>query len=260
MNSRKIILSLLFALFAGSINSQELQTYKGDFHDFSYVYMLWPKATYQYYEDDDFTRIYHGDFSMTFDAEGTTAKRKRIGTLKGRFKHGRLDGDWTLVYPFRQMRAVNLQLVPRFYTAKVKCSFENGRLNGPVEVIVTNAANKVIGKSIVHFKNGRKDGELDFYMTEVRQNFHPERIKGQYENDRPVGKWTYTYDGHKGIIEYEDGMEKRNFMVDPRTGDKVEGFDNMGLNCLDYGTVTLPDLLSVFRNINNSTRHTVDDE
>lgn len=46
--------------------AQNLKLYNGSFDVFSSLEMVNPKSSYQYYENQDFERIYKGDFTCTF--------------------------------------------------------------------------------------------------------------------------------------------------------------------------------------------------
>lgn len=243
------IITLVCLVFALCCNAQQIQTYKGNYNkSFQYVYMRDLTVTYDYYENDDLTRVYHGPFSLRFSAESKKGQ-KRYGTIKGQFKNGYYDGDWTFVYPYMvdgYSNAKGFYSTP--YTATLKCSFDEGNLNGAVEVVVTNSSNKVVAKSTVQYKDGLREGEVNHFSNMKYPEFNT--LQGQYKNDRPYGKWTYTQGKDKGIATYdENGSEVSNYVIDYQSGEKEYG-KIINLSKLDYSSaLSYTILLDVIRDI-----------
>lgn len=249
MKLKILICALLFS-FASFVDAEEIKTYSGSFHDFSGVYMLYPKATYQYYEAEDLTRIYHGPFSMTFTGDGSTNQRKRVGSLKGNFKNGKFDGQWTLVYPTMEYKYTGRKNLKILYTITVKINFVDGEIDGPVEVVVSNSANKVLTKTVMNYSNGIREGEFSYSWPQTNRAIPEiEEVKGQYHNGAPVGKWTYQYGLNKGIADYDNDL---NYMIDYRTGAKKDGI-SLDLYKLSYPGISFAKLMNVFGAITPST-------
>ena len=218
---------------------QQTQTYSGEYPNrFQRVYMLNLTATYDYYENEDMSRVYHGPFCLKFDAQsaykpGGPKGPKRIGSIKGQFCNGSFSGDWTFVYPYAcvDFEKKGYQTSP--YTATLRCSFEEGELNGPLEVVVTNGTNKIVAKTTIRFKNGKRDGEITHFrdMAYIRL----ENLQGQYVDDKRNGKWTYSISGNKGIATYNEyGVETSNYIINSQTGEKKYG-NEIQIYDLDYG-------------------------
>ena len=71
--------------------SQKLQIYSGAFEG--------GKATYQYYENDQYERVYHGDFK--YQSEGLT--------VTGKFVNGKKDGIWNSPPALVQFRNIYIK-------------------------------------------------------------------------------------------------------------------------------------------------------
>lgn len=230
----------------------QLYTYTGPFKNFQRVYMLNERASYTFYEKEDLSRVYHGDFKMTFTGDGSTRDRIIRGYITGRFKNGEYDGDWTFVYPIcaiKKERGDRRDLDRINYTAKLTCSFANGKLNGPLKIVVTNFSNNIVGEAILNYKNGKREGDLNFY-TNLDCEISLEKVKGQFKNDTRVGEWSYIYRGDKGVIKYDNsGWEISNNMIDHATGEKKYG-QYVNMYDLDFYTVSVAELQNVIAEIN----------
>ena len=226
-------------------------TYKGPFKSFQRVYMLDENVTYSYFEREDLSRIYHGDFNLTFTGDGSTATKKISGSIKGQFKCGKYDGNWTFIYPFTIYESVyrnkkhHMVSVP--FTATLTCSFIDGKLNGPLKIVATNSAKQIVGEAILNYKNGRRNGEISFY-SKIPDTYLTE-LKGEYFNDKRVGNWTYVHNNNKGVIQYTDsGWEKSNYTVNNATGSSSSG-QNINMYDLKFGSISLAELQNVIADI-----------
>lgn len=240
-------LKLAFSFVIGMtslLNAQQLKTYTGDYRSLSVLDMVNPKATYSYYENEDYERIYNGDFSCTFQVANYSGRNLQRGSIKGQFKDGQYDGCWKLVYPYSYEN--------KYYTAIMDVSFNNGLIHGPLKVVVTDAGQKRVCETTIEFVNGTRSGILNHYSK--LNPYLISEVKGQYKNDNRSGKWTYVYEGNKGIVEYDDGVELRNFTIDNSTGSKTDGMD-IPYAALDYGNISFSDLLNALGDININTEN-----
>lgn len=224
--------------------AQQIKMYKGSFNIVSSLEMENPKVIYHYYENQDFERIYNGEFTCTFQVSDYTGKNLREGNIKGQFKDGQYDGDWKLVYPYRYEN--------KNYTAIMDVSFSNGLINGPLKVVVIDSGQKRVCETTLSFFNGLRSGDLQHYSK--LNPYLISEVKGQYQNDKRSGKWIYVYEGNKGIAEYDDGIELRNFMIDTSTGSKIEGMD-LPFAAFDYGNISFSDMLNTLGAVNTNTRN-----
>lgn len=222
--------------------AQKLEIYNGPFDTFSALEMKNPQATYHYYENQDLERIYNGDFICTFKVSNYSGGDSRKGNIKGQFKDGQYDGNWKLVYPY--------SFENKNYTAIMEVSFSNGLIHGPLKIVVTDSGQKRVCETTLSFVNGIRSGELSHYSK--LNPYLISEVKGQYEEDKRFGKWTYVYEGNKGIIEYDEGVEVRNFMIYNSTGSKTDGMD-IPYAALDYGNISFSDLLNSIGEVNNNS-------
>lgn len=249
MNMKRIIPFICIVLSL-CCNAQQIQTYKGEYPDrFQRVYMLDLTSTYDYYEDDDLSRVYHGPFSLKFKAESKRGQN-RTGSIKGQFNHGYYDGDWTFVYPYMVGGYSNKSgYYSTPYTATLKCKFENGEITGPLEVVVTNSANTVVAKTTIQYVNGKREGEISHFSKMKYPTF--KNVQGQYKNDKRIGKWTYTWaNDDKGVATYDDnGDEDSNYKINSQSGEKGYG-KTINLYDLDYSSgLSISVLLNVLYDI-----------
>lgn len=222
------------------LNAQQMKTYNGEYFPLWGLEMDKPKAVYSYYENEDYERIYNGDFACTFQVSDYLGRNTRQGSIKGKFKDGEYEGAWTIIYPYF--------FEGKKYSVTMTCFFENGVFDGPVKVVVKDGTGRIIGETKMEFKNGIRSGELTYYNKMMQGVFS--EIKGQYTNDERSGKWTYVWDGDKGIIEFDEyGQQIKNFQIDHRSGEKTYGV-NIYYTSLDYGGVSFLDLMHVLCEIN----------
>lgn len=234
---KNLIIGLITLLFFINGNSQEIQTYKGDYIISSErLNMFNQYATYTYYENEDMTRTYHGPFLLTF-----YGNEKRKGEISGQFNNGFYEGEWTIQYPFIKN--------DQKYIAIMRCNFKNGELVGQLEVIVKNIANNIVANSVMHFENGKLNGEINF-KNNIPHLFINE-LKGEFANGQRIGKWSYRSGTEKGLAIYdEDGYEKENYLIDNATGAKKYG-ESLHLYNLEYGNFSVRDFLGALYQISN---------
>jgi len=86
---QKIVLKLQKRAVDSANTSRVLKTYSGAFGGGT--------ATYQYYENEKFERIYHGSFYFTSNEYNTNGGGKCTEIVKGQFKNNQKDGSWMFV-------------------------------------------------------------------------------------------------------------------------------------------------------------------
>ena len=119
MKNKILIIALLIS--AISTNAQTLKTYSG-------AYTLTDKgiegkATYQYYEDENYNRIYHGTFSFNGGIYNDYT-RKKLTNIKitGQFKNNLRTGKWIAK---SSATKINKPFLSETYIA----NFKDGKLN-----------------------------------------------------------------------------------------------------------------------------------
>jgi hypothetical protein len=181
---RKIITSL-FLMFSIFVSAQTLKTYTGAFKDGSFENS--GKATYTYYENEDFERIYNGSFNYN------------NGAVIGFFKNDKRDSIWTFTEAGVHNK-LNYKLI-------IKGSYKDGKMNGLWTYKKTETpANKVLQSSSVFFSNGIMTGDYEYLdnRTVTQRDVESDiSVKGKYDKDGFFdGDWIVKY--KKNGIEYEE--------------------------------------------------------
>lgn len=228
-------LIFIFMLMSSlALNAQEILTYKGKYPGpFYTLYAGDPTATYTYYENEDMTRVYHGYFSMKFSGDGSIN-----GSITGNFEHGLPNGKWTFVYPRQPFKEP-------VYICTMTCDFKEGKLNGPVVMTVVNKLKKTeFGKAVVNYSNGVQNGEVSFYTKEDpgwMLEAELMELKGQYDNGKKSGIWTYECPKGKGKDNYD---KDEHWLISKKTGERISNFNvSTGLHALDILNVKFDELL-----------------
>ncbi len=179
---RKSLL-LIFALFVFTAKSQVLKTYTGSYENGT--------ATYQYYENSNYERIYQGSFRY---------KNGSTSLIVGQYKNNKKSGTWKLTYhgsmPF-DYRDLN--------TEEITANYKDGKLNGMcTEKEINIKTKKIIKKSSANFVNNILVGKYEYYSKKnsININFSTDS-SGRYNGDYYV---SYT----EGNAKYEDIRKYKN--------------------------------------------------
>lgn len=180
---------LLFVSLSGT--AQKVQTYTGAYNDRSFEKN--GTATYSYYENDDFERIYHGPFNYN------------KGEVIGFFKNDKRDSIWTFT-EHGVLNKLNYKLI-------IKGSYKEGRMNGLwTYKRIELPSNKVLQSSTVTFSNGVMTGDYEYTdnRTVTQRDVESDiSIKGKYDKDGFFdGDWVAKY--KKNGIEYEERTRYKN--------------------------------------------------
>lgn len=192
-----------------SAESQSLKTYSGNFSGGT--------ATYQYYENEKFERIFHGSFLFKFPDY----------TIKGQYKNNLKDGIWTsehdTPYEFTKLTGtfINGKLEENWsYLGYVKNN-KTKKLNLCKEVNVTFLHNNFTGKYSL------KQSEFIRY-DETSKII----IDGYFNNDGLMDStWTvkYTKDhyDYETFLKYKSGILHNSFSRNLSNGEFEERFDSL---------------------------------
>ena len=170
-----IILTTLLSLKVFSLVAQTIKTYSGPYEE--------GKATYQYYEDKNGERIYHGKF--TYNNEEGTIK------IVGAYKNGKKDGIWTCAL---NKAFYNMLLT---VTGTINASYSNGNKNGDWSYSFSENTSRfeVSGGGTesekISFKNNIPEGQ---YFS--KQSFNLIYNTGKKSGTRIV-KGTFDESGYK---------------------------------------------------------------
>jgi hypothetical protein len=233
---RSILLILLVA-FNLNVSSQTLKTYTGNYEDGS--------ATYQYYENKDYERVYHGTFKYS----------ESNLTVIGQFKNNLKDGFWSYEY-----KNNNYNYDPIDYT-KLTGTFSNGKMEKDWSYLYYRK-NKKSGKfeeykeMSVQFHNNNFIGKL--YLTEDHiyhnNGIGKMKIKGNFNNDGLIDSiWslTYTQNGYdfETYFKFKYGILYGSFSRNLSNGNIIENFDSTGfINQFINNYDTLSNISSVNSN------------
>lgn len=140
---KKIILFIFFVVVINCNYAQKIETYSGRY--------LKGEAKYQYYENENYERIFHGNFKYS-------AKDIPLITVTGQFKNNLRDGKWKCKeVKFGEIKTTILNYV-------------NGNIEGTVNIEVVDSTEKgtkkVVEKCIANFKNNRLVGK--YYIETSR--------------------------------------------------------------------------------------------
>jgi formylglycine-generating enzyme len=176
-----------------NIFSQNIKTYQGPYENGT--------TTYQYYENENYERIFHGNFkykAIIID----DVKGKLNLTVTGQYKLDKKDGIWSYTLADTYIKSA---------TEVVSGNYNYGMMDGEWTSVTTmNNTKKIIRKTIAQFKNNKLTGELKFDFTfNSSKDYSTISIKGNF-NDSSLfnGAWLTTYT--KENIQYEEIRKYRN--------------------------------------------------
>lgn len=204
--SKYQLIAMFLTCILFSIQSQGIKSYKGNFENGT--------ATYQYYENQQMERVFHG----TFQYKGTvTGGVKGKSTLKvnGSFKDNKKDGSWTFVLADPD---------PKGNTETVTGNFVNGSMDGNwTSTATANLTKKITRKTVANFKDNKLTGQLSFeYTVKNLKDFSSISFIGYLDDSSYFdGIWNTKYT--LANIEYEEMRKYRNgilyFLVHRRMSD-----------------------------------------
>jgi len=188
---KKIILSIVLL---GLINlngySQNIKNYSGKYSDAQYV----GNAEYQYYENDNYERIFHGKFKFTTGEQNSTLSNRIYREINGNYNENWKDGIW--VYKSKHEEIIG----------SYKMGLPNGEwtrkeldrnLN---EMVIVEKANYINGKIIGDFYYNGDVGCSSGYITQAE-------IEGKInDNGYLDGEWIIKWDKIQDIRKYRDGI------------------------------------------------------
>ncbi len=149
----KRTLFLITCIFYFSTSSgQETKTYHGLFSDGA----LSGTATYQYYEDENYERIFNGTFSLT------SGDMK----LNGGFKNNLRNGSWKITE-----RSDESLSIGKVYLITALGSYKDGMLDGKWSyTMIEQGSNKIVQKTNATFKENLLVGKYEFLDNYIKDN------------------------------------------------------------------------------------------
>ncbi|MCE9539406.1 MAG: hypothetical protein K8R85_09330 [Bacteroidetes bacterium] len=198
-NLRSIILGFII-IFSYNSKSQTLQTYNGTFEEGT--------ATYQYYENEKYERIFHGNFE--YKSSGYT--------ITGKFKDNKRDGLWkaTLTQKIYNPNSTTSEIVTANYI--------NGNLEGQSNYTKTDlGTKKILAKANSSFKNNIPNGNFNYLVNDTKNNFSYNffvNSKGFVDSTFFV-KYKYQNIQYEDIQKYKNGYSYWRLFRNMTTGEII---------------------------------------
>lgn len=199
-------------IYTNTLFGQALKTYNGSYDN--------GKATYTYYEDNEFNRIFQGDFTYT----------GRLYNAKGQFEKGKENGKWTIwaTNKVHQNPGAKFQI-----NTIINGSFINGSFDGlwsysnsmRLWFTLSNKYDTNDDKEIstANFKNNKFVGKISY--TSNWPNVM--KVEGQFANSGMLdGTWLMENKTNKHIIKYLNGVVCWRLSQVKSTGEKLVFFDS----------------------------------
>lgn len=180
MKIKKVLIVKLIVIqfFIGQFSfSQNIKTYNGPYNGSNYYgYDAFSEegvATYQYYENEKYERIYNGNFNYKY-----IYKNKTESNIIGKFKNGLKNGLWEYKFGNR---------------CNIKGEFVDGLMNGIwTYKVINERTNKTLEESTVNFKEGILIGKYEY-----KGEFN---VTGNFDNlGNRIGEWIITYKDDNGV-------------------------------------------------------------
>ncbi|MBX7206472.1 MAG: hypothetical protein K1X81_13695 [Bacteroidia bacterium] len=217
----KNIINSILLLFAIShclnARGQAIRTYTGNFES--------GNATYQYYENENFERVYCGQF--LFKGTGVS--------VNGNYKDNKRDGNWEWIivgaaYTLYPEKRVGYKIV-------ISGKYSNGFRQGIwVYEKVEVATNKILMKSTVNFNNDTLIGKYEYYDNNYihpSNSEHNVSVSGQFDSLGFMdNSWTIRYQENKtkweDLRKYSNGILYWRLKRNLNTGEITEKLDKTG--------------------------------
>jgi hypothetical protein len=211
MKTLKIIFVLIF--FIGifqNIFSQQIKIYNGPYKDGT--------ATYQYYENEKYDRIYQGSFKYS----------SKVGTTLGQYDKNIKVGQWTITKETNPLYENIREVVTGKYI--------NGNMDGlwTLERIDLKT-HKILINSSVHFKDGYLIDELKYSNSQFSSDEYGRKtdlsLIGNFNNKGNFDStWVLTYKINEipfeDIKKLKDGFLYFNLVRNLSTGEIIEKYDD----------------------------------
>lgn len=188
------------------------------------------EATYSYYENQEYERIYHGKFSYS----GAQNRNPRvILKIEGSYIENKKNGAWSFYFTNPN----------KDYSFTLEGQYNNGNLNGNW---VYSSSNKTIGygkpdpdpkknmeteKYSVNFDNNIFTGQ--FKYEHVFRGKLKESVDGNFNEDGLWdGEWIHRWENEsylnpvEGIYEFKDGVVQKYIIRNISTGEIIDKFNN----------------------------------
>lgn len=197
----KKIVIILFCLIRIICIGQNIKYYSGKYENGT--------ANYQYYENENYERIFHGNFSY----------KENNFTLTGQFINNVRNGNWKAT---RIIKNYNLNETT---IETVSASYKNGNLEGLCSYSKKNAvSNKELAKSTLFFKENIPIGKYSFISYEKLNNISVSIFLNSEGCADSVAVIRYTQYGKQfeDIRKYRNGFLYWQLYRDLTNGDIIK--------------------------------------
>lgn len=211
---------LLLVLIMTSLTgyNQDIKTYSGVYEGKNTS----GEATYSYYENQEYERIYQGNFLY----KGWAFREKMNVNIKGTFrknlKHGLWVTDVTKLSRDKKYNTIAISISGEFIDGNFFGNWQfqkKYRKNGTIE----GSEQQVIDYSNVNFENNKFIGDFEFYDDREI----PLYVKGAFsKNGYLVGEWIIKWGDIQEIRKYENGYCYWVLRRNESTGDIIYKNDN----------------------------------
>lgn len=178
-------LAVLLCLLSLNTSAQNILTYSGPYED-SYGGYGNAQAIYQYYENADYERFYHGDFSYASNLIGND--RNSVTSIEGKFDNNQKIGNWSYSREYKILKK----------TIIIKGNYKRGLKNGQW-TYYQKGLNDISANGITYVLNFRNDtlvGEIN--LAGLKGNFNGE---GEY-----IGEWYDKRGDRETIAEFKNNI------------------------------------------------------
>jgi hypothetical protein len=216
MKTLKITIGLILLIgVVQNVFSQQIKTYQGKYEEGS--------AIYQYFEDENYERIYQGNFKYTAD----------YVTVIGQYDKNKRVGKWTITKTPPDMTIFGKHL--EGYKEIVTGNYLNGELDGLWTLIRNNEkTKKEILRSSATFKEGYLVGSFIYNDKDFTLNNNETinlSLTGNFDqNGNFDSLWVADYkkDGipFEKIRKFKDGSVYFFLIRNLSTGEIIEKYDN----------------------------------
>lgn len=213
---KKICVLLLYVALCSQICAQTIKTYKGRMSEnpveiiefgvnihLSLAPEIW---SYQYYEDENGERVYHGKLTYSFQFA-----RNSFYTITGQYSHGKREGQWVW-----QAIGGNKEVYGKYVV-----NYHNGIREGSFSFQDKDGiyAYNMNGS----FSNGQLIGAMSYTITDVTFKERCYYYEAHYSNGGyPDGTWKLDHIDN-GIVENTEYHFLNNFLISWTTVDQSTG-------------------------------------
>jgi len=199
----KFFLHLLLVTIGLNTYSQAHKTYSGD-------YKGGGTASYTYFENDKYERIFDGDFSATI---GLGVWGNIPLKVKGEFKNGMKNGEWIFNYDKSD--------------TYISGYFKNGYKDGLWEVYYKHNDKRELGVK-ANYKNGVLVGDyyFNYYVSDSPISGKSKVIGHFNTKGKKDGVWNIKYWNKENILKYKDGILYWRLVRNFQTGEVFINYDN----------------------------------